>query len=458
MQQYVPGTAAAFGSMKLLVVDDDQGVRSACEAMIRSVGIATTSAASAREALAAMERAPVDVVLTDLRMPGMNGLEFLHALRKTNPDVFVIVMSGYGSIETAVEAMQLGARHFIRKPFKLSDILQTLAQIEAEIDRNGTARNLQREMERLGGLVGKSPEMQRIYRGILRAANSSSPVLIQGENGTGKELLAKSIHLATKGCQLPFIPVDCCSIVPELLESELFGHVKGSFRGALTNKLGLLASAECGTVLLNEVADLSIEVQTKLGRALQEKAVRPYGGTKTVPIRARIIATSSRDLEKAVSVGKFRQDLYYRLSVLTMHLPPLRQRKEDIPLIIEHILRKLHDEYGIKKNISGEALQALLALDWPGNVRELETVLERAFTLAVGSSIGISALLQESKVNPSAPATEGASCKLSLAQLERISVIRAIEDAGGDKQKAARSLGISRTTLYRKLNEYEKSK
>ena len=456
MQDSVSGTDVSFASIKLLVVDDDLGVRHACEAMMRSVGIATISAASGREALSAMERAPVDVVLTDLRMPGMNGLEFLNALRKISPDVFVIVMSGYGSIESAVEAMQLGARHFIRKPFKLNDILQTLAQIEAEIDRNGKARNLQREMERLGGLVGKSPEMHQIYRGILRAANSPSPVLIQGEQGTGKELLARSIHLATKGCHLPFIPVDCCSIVPELLESELFGHVKGSFRGALTNKPGLLASAECGTVLLNEVADLSIEVQTKLGRALQEKAVRPYGSTKTVPIRARIIATSSRDLAKDVSAGKFRQDLYYRLSVLTMRLPPLRQRKEDIPLIIEHILKKLHDEYGIRKNISGEALRALLALDWPGNVRELETVLERAFAMTVGSSIGVSALLSESKVKPSVPATE--ECKLSLAQLERISVIRAIEDAGGDKRKAARNLGISRTTLYRKLNEYEKSK
>jgi len=447
-------------SITLLVVDDDRTVRDACEAIISTMGIITISAASAREGLAVMERMPVDVVLTDLRMPGMNGLEFLEALRNANPDTFVILMSGYGSIESAVEAMKRGAYDFISKPFKLIELRQVLERIQGQLALNGKARHLRQELNKLGGfslLVGRSAEMQQIYRVIMRAANSSSPVLILGEHGTGKELLARAIHLATKESSLPFIPVDCCSLMPKLLESELFGHVKGAFPGAMINKQGLLANAECGTVFLDEVADLSLDVQTKLVRALQEKAIRPYGATKTIPLRARIVATSSHDLAKDVATGKFRQDLYYRLSVLVIRVPPLRDRKEDIPLLVEHVLRKMSDECGTKKTISTEALRALVALDWPGNVRELETVLERAYALGAGTSIALSDLPQPvTNKTPSRP-TQEMSRSSSLAEIERMSVLRAIEESGGDKQKAARLLGISRTTLYRKLNEYKLS-
>jgi DNA-binding NtrC family response regulator len=245
--------------------------------------------------------------------------------------------------------------------------------------------------------------------------------------------------------------------MPELLESELFGHAKGSFPGAVISKQGLLANAECGTVFLDEVADLSLEAQTKLVRTLQEKAVRPYGSTKAVPLRARIIASSSRDLANAVAVGKFRQDLYYRLCVLTVRLPSLRERREDIPLLVEHLLGKLSEAHGTDKNISTEAIWALSALDWPGNVTELETVLERAYTLAGGTTITPSDLPQQMAVKASERPAEDALRNLPLAEIERMSVLRAIEASDGDKQKAARLLGISRTTLYRKLNEYKRS-
>ena len=448
------------GSIRLLVVDDDRAIRDCCEAMVNTLGITTVCAASAREGLAIMERMPVDVVLTDLRMPGVSGLEFLAALREADPSVLVIVMSGYGSIENAVEAMKRGAHDFITKPFKLSQLRELLERVVDQLASNNRDGLLRQELDNLGGaflLMGRSPEMQQAYRVMIRAANSSTPVLLLGEHGTGKELLAKSIHLATRDGSLPFIPVDCCSLTPELLESELFGHVKGSFSGAVINKQGLLANAECGTVFLNEVADLSIEVQTKLARALQEKTVRPYGSTKVMPLKARIIATSSRDLAKAVAMGNFRQNLYYRLSVLTVRLPALRERREDIPLLVEYFLRKMSDEHGKKITMSAEALRALASLDWPGNVTELETVVERAYTLAAGTSIALSDLTHQVSAKTSELPIQDEPSNLPLAEIERTSVLRAIEASRGDKQKAARLLGISRTTLYRKLNEYKRS-
>jgi len=458
MQEQVHRAAELPERTRLLVVDDDRAVREACEALIESMGITAISASSAKEGLALVERMRVDIVLTDLRMPGMDGLEFLEALHKINPDVFVIVMSGFGSIEYAVEAMRKGAYTFISKPFKLNELREMLSRIEGRISLKGEAHNLRSAMEKLGAhfcLTGKSPEMQQIQQVIIRAAKSSSPILIQGEDGTGKELLARSIHLLTKDCDRPFIPVDCYSLIPELLEGELFGHVKGSFPGAMTNKPGLLASAECGTVFLDEVTKLSLGVQAKLVRALQQKAVRPYGSTKTMPFRARIIATSNCDLASAVAAGTFRQDLYYRLNALSLRLPSLRQRREDIPFLVEHFLQKLYQEHGKKKSISAEALRALLVLDWPGNLTELEAVLERAFTLSSGSTIDVSDLPQNIVAKPSIPAPDEVSRTPSLADIERESVIRTLENSGGDKQKAARLLGISRTTLYRKLHEYK---
>ena len=368
-------------------------------------------------------------------------------------------MSGYGSIESAVEAMKLGAVDFLSKPFKINELRDLLVRIEGQLAANNAGERLRQEVDKLGGLsllIGRSPEMQQIYRVVLRAATSYRPVLIRGEQGTGKELLARSIHLATRASNFPFIPIDCCSLMPTLLDSELFGHVKGSFPGAVVNKPGLLANAECGTVFLDEVADLSLDVQAKLVRVLQEQVVRPLGSAnKAVPLRARIVASSSRDLATAVAAGKFRQDLYYCLSVLVVPLPSLRERREDIPLFVEYFLRKISKERGTKKTVSEAALRSLTVYDWPGNVRELESVLARACTLGVGASI-VPSDFPSSIAVKQARSTDEISCKSSLAEIERESVLKAMRDSGGDKVQAARLLGISRTTLYRKLNEYKR--
>lgn len=460
MQTQPFGDAAEFRQFTLLVVDDDRAVREACQAIAESLGMNTIAAASAREGLALIGQTPVDVVLTDLRMPGMDGIRFLEEIRKVRPDVYVIVMSGYGSIESAVESMQKGATTFISKPFRMDELRQALRRIANDILSHNDTRHLRKELEEIGKetlLTGRSPEMQQIFRAIKRAAGSSSPVLVVGEVGTGKELLAKSIHLSVKGIDEPFIPVDCCSLSPELLEGELFGHVQGSFPGALKDKVGLLCGAHKGTVLLNEVADLPIDTQAKLARALQSKTVRPYGATDPVPMRARILATTAHDLAKLVSAGRFRQDLYYLLSVLVIRLPALRQRREDIPLIVEHYLQQLKKELGAEKAITPEAMRQLVEHDWPGNLRQLEAVVERAFLLSTGGVIELPHLPAEVTCITEEAPPEPVSRNKSLAEIEREGVINALRETNGDKQKAAKLLGVSRTTLYRKLHEYNLS-
>lgn len=458
MQAQTFGEASEYPQLTLLIVDDDRAVREACQAIAGSLSMRTLAGASAREGLALMEQTPVDVVLTDLRMPGMDGIRFLEAIRSLRPDVFVIVMSGYGSIESAVESMQKGATAFISKPFRMEELRQTLRRIGDEILSQSKARNLRLELQKIGTdslLMGRSPEMQQLSRAIKRASSSSAPVLIAGETGTGKELLAKSIHLSVKGPDLPFIPVDCCSLSPELLENELFGHVKGSFPGAWDDKCGLLSAAEGGTVLLNEVSELSIDTQAKLSRALQAKAVRPYGSAAIAPMRARVLATTSRDLSALVAEGKFRQELYYLLSVLVIRLPALRQRREDIPLIVEYFLQNLKQEHAAEKTISPEAMRTITDHDWPGNFRELEAVLQRAYLLATGTMIDLCHLPHEITSVPVASAEGESQRNRSLAEIEREGVIAALRETNGDKQKAAKLLGVSRTTLYRKLHEYK---
>lgn len=449
------GELAGFPQFTVLVVDDDRSVREACQAIAESLGMKTLAAASAREGLARLEQTQVDLVLTDLRMPEMDGIRFLEAIHKLRPEVFVIVMSGYGSIEIAVESMQKGATTFLSKPFRLEDLRDTLHRIAGELGalrgESGRSRP-QEECNTETLLTGRSPEMRQLYRAVKHGAVGATPVLILGEEGTGKEALARAIHLAVRGSSAPFVPVDCCSLSPELLEGELFGHVRGSFPAAVSDKPGLLSGVEGGTVLLNGIPDLPIDTQGKLARALQSKTIRPYGSTRTTPLQARIMATASRDLAQLVARGTFRQDLYYLLSVLVLRLPPLRQRGTDIPLIAGHYLDHFKREHGAEKNLTAEALGALCEYPWPGNLRELRAVLERAYLMAPGSAIGLAQLPPELH-RPSPPAAERRN--LSLAELEREGVINALKETSGDKQKAAKLLGVSRTTLYRKLHEYD---
>ena len=312
-----------------------------------------------------------------------------------------------------------------------------------------------------GSIVGRSPEMEKLYRIISKAAHSSHPVLILGESGTGKELVARSIHYSGPHRDQPFVPVDCGSLVPSLIESELFGYVKGAFTGANKAKDGLLAVAEGGTVFLDEVGELPIDLQAKLLRALQEKEIRPVGGTKAFPINARILAATNRDLEQAVTQGNFRRDLYFRLNVLTLRIPPLCSRKQDVPLLVGHFLERMTRSTGVQRNVSDEALKLMLAYDWPGNVRELQNSLERACALPSGPTIHAADLptqIQNWRSQAeSAAAAERAKAAhgiLPIVEMEKRAILGAIEQLHGDKLEAARLLGIGKTTLYRKLKEY----
>ena len=309
----------------------------------------------------------------------------------------------------------------------------------------------------LGGIVGRSPEMEKLYRLIQKVAHSRYPVLIYGESGTGKELVARSIHFLAPHKDKPFIPVDCGSLVPTLIESELFGYVKGAFTGAARPKEGLLAIAEGGTVFLDEIGELPIDLQAKLLRALQEKEIRPVGSTRPIPINVRILAATNRDLEAAVQQGTFRKDLYFRLNVVNLRIPPLRQRKQDIPLLVTHILERIKEQAHTEKVITDDALQMLMDYDWPGNVRELENCLERAFTLSSGPVLQMVDLPEqrtEHTLSTNGGTSEGSNV-VPMAQLEKQAILETLHKVNGDKILAARLLGIGKTTLYRKLKEYE---
>ena len=327
---------------------------------------------------------------------------------------------------------------------------------------NRILREQIKSKEGFGSIVGRSPEMEKLYRIISKAAHSSHPVLILGESGTGKELVARSIHYSGPHRDQPFVPVDCGSLVPTLIESELFGYVKGAFTGANKSKDGLLAVAEGGTVFLDEIGELPVDLQAKLLRALQEKEIRPVGGTKAIPINARILAATNRDLEQAVAQGNFRRDLYFRLNVLTLRIPPLRSRKQDIPLLVGHFLERMTRSTGVQRSVSDEALKLMLAYDWPGNVRELENCLERACALTSGPTIHTADLPTQiqnwrSQAEAAAAVEHAKAACTAFCPSRRwrsSAILGAIEQLHGDKLEAARLLGIGKTTLYRKLKEY----
>jgi two-component system response regulator HydG len=307
-----------------------------------------------------------------------------------------------------------------------------------------------------GGIIGRSPEMEKLYRLIAKVARSTHPVLVQGESGTGKELVARAIHFTGPFRDQPFIPVDCGSLVPTLIESELFGYVRGAFTGAVRSKEGLMSIAQGGTVFLDEIAELPVDLQSKLLRAIQEKEIRPVGSTKSIPINVRILAATNRDLEAAVHEGKFRKDLYFRLNVVTLKIPPLRERKQDIPLLVGHFLEKLARSGGMQREISDEAMKLMLAHDWPGNVRELENCLERACALSSGPLMQVADLptsIQNAQLH-SAVGSMPANRIVTIAEMERQAILGTIDQLQGDKLMAAKLLGIGKTTLYRKLKEY----
>jgi DNA-binding NtrC family response regulator len=458
----LPATPQIEGAnfLNLLVVDDERSIREACREVAQSLGFNTFGADSAEHAYRLLDSQGIDAVLLDLRLPGAGGLEALNRIKSIRPDAVIVVVTGYGTVQSAVQAMKNGAYDYVTKPFSLDELKLLLDRVSSHLKLKSENRILREKIKSkqgFGGIIGRSPEMEKLYRIVAKAAHSTHPVLILGESGTGKELVARSIHFSGPFRDKPFIPVDCGSLVPTLIESELFGHTKGAFTGAQQAKDGLLSIAEGGTVFLDEVGELPVDLQAKLLRAIQEKEIRPVGSTKQIPINVRILAATNRDLEEAVSQGTFRRDLYYRLNVLSLRIPSLRERRQDIPILATHFLERQSRANGFERTLSDDALKAMLAYDWPGNVRELENCVERAGAFTTGPVIHVSDLptpISQLQAENVPIGTVAANKIMPMSEIERQTILNAIAQLNGDKLKAARVLGIGKTTLYRKLKEY----
>ena len=444
--------------LNLLVVDDERSVRDACREAASALGYHASVAESVEQALRWADSQSIDVVFVDLQMNGAGGMDLLRQLKARRPEVEVIMMAGHGTVESAVEAMKAGAYDFVSKPFTLEQMRMLLDRVSAHLrlkTENRILREKIKSKQGFGNIIGRAPEMDKLYRIIAKAAHSVHPVLILGESGTGKELVARAIHYSGPFRDKPFIPVDCGSLVPTLIESELFGYVKGAFTGAIQAKQGLLAIAEGGTVFLDEVGELPVDLQAKLLRALQEKEIRPVGSTKHVPINVRILGATNRNLEQAVTQGSFRRDLYFRLNVLTLRIPPLRERRQDIPLLATAFLDRLSHASGRDIELTDEAMKAMLAYDWPGNVRELENCLERCCAMISGTVINMVDLPSFISGAPGLMSGENTDSRiLPMAEVEKWAIMNAITRLNGDKLMAAKLLGIGKTTLYRKLKDY----
>ena len=462
--------------IRLLIVDDEQSIRKLCVTVGEALGFICMEAESGDSALALLEEQPAHMVLTDMVMPLMSGLEFLERVKKLLPRTEVALMTGHGSIETAVQAMKLGAYDYITKPFSPLEELRLFLRRMAEkirlVEENEFLRQRMDSETAVHGIVGSSAKIQEVMRMVSRLKDTRTPVLVFGESGTGKELVARAMHFRGAFAALPFVAVDCGSLVPTLIESELFGYEKGAFTGALKSKQGLFQAADGGTIFLDEIGELPLELQAKLLRVLQEKEVRPVGSNQRIKVDVRVIAATNRDLEAAYKVGTFRKDLYFRLNVVTLHVPALRERRSDTPMLVHWFLERYAP--GSELRVSNAAMKALMQYDWPGNVRELENCVERAVALGNGHIIdsgdlppaiaAATALLAGSAHDADldsgsglASVPESPQTPLSttdLEDIERATIQRVFEQVNGDKALAGRMLGISRATLYRKLKRY----
>ncbi|MBE0618258.1 MAG: sigma-54-dependent Fis family transcriptional regulator [Proteobacteria bacterium] len=450
---------------RILVVDDEAVVRKSFCRIFASTDIDVQTAPSGHLALEALQHAPFDLVITDLKMPGMNGLEVLKAIKVLQPEVPVILITGYSTVDTAVEAMKSGALDYIAKPFTPEEIKEkvVVALSRARPDEGSGSETV----ESLGGIIGRSPAMQEVYRRIRQVAPTDSTVLIHGESGTGKELVARAIHDQSHRKTRPFVAVDCTALAENLLESELFGHVKGSFTGAIRTKVGLFKVADGGTLFLDEVSNISLTVQAKLLRVLQEREITPIGGTQPVPIDIRLVTATNRELKAMVTGGSFREDLYFRLNIIPIPLPPLREREGDVPLLADFFLRKCAGELG--KRIDGFAPDALAVLEayaFHGNVRELENIVERAVVLCPGERVRREDLeLQDSSTPGSAPTAPRNAEELkyrkqqvreqAVVPVERAFVLDALRRNDWNITRAAEDTGMLRPNfqaMLKKLN------
>jgi DNA-binding NtrC family response regulator len=440
----------------ILVVDDEEPVRELLRDALTDWAFRVTTAETGAEAMALVTTQLIDVALLDIWMPGTNGLKLLREIRRHDPEIEVVMMTGDPAVGTAVEALKLGAYDYLVKPLNLDELRHLMARLSDHRFLRRQVHTLRRrlaERPEVTEFVGVSPQIERVRELVAKVAASDSPVVIEGETGTGKELIAASIHRGSSRATGPFVPVNCGAIPANLLESEFFGHVRGAFSGAVSDAPGLFRAAHGGTIFLDELTELPTALQAKLLRVLQEQEVRPVGSAKTHPVDVRILAATNRRLEAAIADGSLRPDLFYRLDVIRIVIPPLRERKEDLPALLAHFLRQLNARFGREvKGISPGALAQLVACDFPGNVRELENLLERAYVLGARYEITPADLRMvtgrpETAVSSSPPLP-------TLAEAERALILRSLELHGNSREAAARALGISNRTIYRRLREY----
>ena len=452
------------GSLRVLVVDDEEVIRDVLESLLEREGWSVTTAANAAEALETFENDPHDVVLLDLMLPDRPGLEVLRELRRRDPDAVVVIVTAYSSIEGAIQAMREGAFHYIPKPFQNQEVLLTIRKGAEARRLTEENRRLKQELSKqygLGRIVGKSEGMRKVFDLVRLAGPSRSTILVEGESGTGKELVARAIHTHSPRSGAPFVTVNSGSMPTDLLESNLFGHVRGAFTGAIANKKGLFEAAEGGSIFFDEIGTVSLETQAKLLRLIQEKEFMRVGSVETQKADVRIIAATNVDLKKMVAEGRFRDDLYYRLCVITISSPPLRERREDIPLLAEHFMRLYASENSkAVSGISPEAMRALLDHDWPGNVRELENAIERAVVLCPGGAIGLD-LLPDNVLTPERADVavrlpdNGSTYKEMVEEYERRLVRTALRRTGGVQKRAADLLRVKPTTLHEIIKRLE---
>ncbi len=446
----------------ILIVDDEENMRVMLRAMLRQQGYDVWQAESAEKALGILESQVPDFVLTDVRMSGMSGIDLVRKLVETSVPTTILVMSAYGSVETAVEAMQAGAYDYIMKPFKSDEVVLTLRKAQEREDLRRENRQLREQLTRersFDGIISENPGMRSVFHQIDRIAGYKTTVLITGESGTGKELVARAIHQRSDRAKGPFVAVNCGAIPEHLLESELFGHRKGSFTDAVSDKQGLFEAAHSGTLFLDEIGELPAMLQVKLFRVLQDERIRRVGETRDIPVDVRILAATTRDLPAEIKQGRFREELYYRLNVVTIELPPLRARREDVTLLVDHFLARNNERFKLSiKGLEPEAQRMLANHTWPGNIRELENAVEHACLMAEGSTIRAGDL-PESIQKASDPikqflATGETSVKKTVEYVEEVLIRRALEQTGGNRTRAAKLLEISHRALLYKIKRY----
>ena len=450
-------SASATGTARILVVADERNVRTALTGVLADEGYAVEAVDSGEAALALLDKEDFELLLLDIWLPGMDGLAVLEEVRRRGCDCEVVMISGHGSIDAAVKSTKLGAFDFIEKPLSIDRVLLVVGNALRQRRLRRENLELRAEISERVEIVGESPRIVALRRQIERAAPSNGRVLIFGENGTGKELVARRIHALSPRAQRPFVEVNCAAIPDELIESELFGHVRGAFTGATSDKPGKFDLAHGGTLFLDEVGDMSLKTQAKVLRALEEQRFAPVGSNDTHAVDVRVIAATNKDLVAEIEAGTFRQDLYYRLNVIPFHVPPLRDRIEDIPLLAERFLQEYAAEYGeVQKRLAPDALALLMTHSWPGNVRELRNLCERLVIMAADETISVDdvAPMLEEPISARAALEQDLSLREAREIFERRLIVAKLREFGGSVRRAAEALGIERSHLYRKLRGY----